>query len=254
MILENVLLWRTHHVTNRNSLDGGTNESQVTTVRLSFKSSTQLQQHVADLQRRDFFFRKSCINLQFSANTMLSAAEFLLLLDSWGCGVIYIPLRPVDFCINLIKTRVGVHSSLGPVFNVNMNHVVVCLILSDDSRSVSPDTSPPKVHHISRPVFPPEVLFLLVFKNLKGSFIFQQSLVFDWVPVRQSLYFFFSWMDSRFILSPSNFVVGLWSVFKPNPSLNAARHTNLSSDTPVAADGVCSSRGGRDFFWSLSEV
>lgn len=207
MILENVLLWRTHHVTNRNSLDGGTNESQVTTVRLSFKSSTQLQQHVADLQRRDFFFRKSCINLQFSANTMLSAAEFLLLLDSWGCGVIYIPLRPVDFCINLIKTRVGVHSSLGPVFNVNMNHVVVRLILSDDSRSVSPDTSPPKVHHISRPVFPPEVLFLLVFKNLKGSFIFQQSPVFDWVPVRQSLYFFFSWMDSRFILSPSNFVV-----------------------------------------------
>lgn len=128
-------------------------------------------------------------------------------LDSWGCGVIYIPLRPVDFCINLIKTRVGVHSSLGPVFNVNMNHVVAPLILSDDSRSVSPDTSPPKVHHISRPVFPPEVLFLLVFKNLKGSFIFQQSLVFDWVPVRQSLYFFFSWMDSRFILSPSNFVV-----------------------------------------------
>lgn len=133
-----------HITTNRNSLDGGTNESQVTTVRLSFKSSTRLQQHVADLQRCDFFFRKSCINLQFSANTMLSAAEFLLLLDSWGCGVIYIPLRPVDFCINLIKTRVGVHSSLGPVFNVNMNHVVVRLILSDDSRSVSPDTSPPK--------------------------------------------------------------------------------------------------------------
>lgn len=49
--------------------------------------------------------------------------------------------------------------------------------------------------------------FFLVFKNLKGSFIFQQSPVFDWVPVRQSLYFFFSWMDSRFILSPSNFVV-----------------------------------------------
>lgn len=135
-----------------------------------------------------------------------------------------------------------------------MNHVVAPLILSDDSRSVSPDTSPPKVHHISRPVFPPEVLFLLVFKNLKGSFIFQQSLVFDWVPVRQSLYFFFSWMDSRFILSPSTLLCSLWSVFKPNPSLNAARHTNLSSDTPVAADGVCSSRGGRLFLkliWSL---
>lgn len=86
-------------------------------------------------------------------------------LDSWGCGVIYIPLRPVDFCINLIKTRVGVHSSLGPVFNVNMNHVVAPLILSDDSRSVSPDTSPPKVHHISRPVFPPEVLFFLFLKT-----------------------------------------------------------------------------------------
>lgn len=96
--------------------------------------------------------------------------------------------------------------------------------------------------------------FFLVFKNLKGSFIFQQSLVFDWVPVRQSLYFFFSWMDSRFILSPSTLLCSLWSVFKPNPSLNAARHTNLSSDTPVAADGVCSLRGGRDFFWSLSEV
>lgn len=74
-------------------------------------------------------------------------------------------LAAFHFCINLIKTRVGVHSSLGPVFNVNMNHVVVRLILSDDSRSVSPDTSPPKVHHISRPVFPPEVLFFLFLKT-----------------------------------------------------------------------------------------
>lgn len=175
-------------------------------------------------------------------------------LDSWGCGVIYIPLRPVDFCINLIKTRVGVHSSLGPVFNVNMNHVVAPLILSDDSRSVSPDTSPPESSSHQQTCFSSWSAFFLVFKNLKGSFIFQQSLVFDWVPVRQSLYFFFSWMDSRFILSPSTLLCSLWSVFKPNPSLNAARHTNLSSDTPVAADGVCSPRGGRDFFWSLSEV
>lgn len=53
-------------------------------------------------------------------------------------------LAAFHFCINLIKTRVGVHSSLGPVFNVNMNHVVAPLILSDDSRSVSPDTSPPE--------------------------------------------------------------------------------------------------------------
>lgn len=171
-------------------------------------------------------------------------------LDSWGCGVIYIPLRPVDFCINLIKTRVG-----GRSFSMSTWITWSFVLFFPTTADLFPLIHPPlKVHHISRPVFPPEVLFLLVFKNLKGSFIFQQSLVFDWVPVRQSLYFFFSWMDSRFILSPSNFVVGLWSVFKPNPSLNAARHTNLSSDTPVAADGVCSSRGGRDFFWSLSEV
>lgn len=124
-------------------------------------------------------------------------------LDSWGCGVIYIPLRPVDFCINLIKTRVGVRSFSMSTW-ITWSFVLFFLTTADLFPLIHP---PLKVHHISRPVFPPEVLFLLVFKNLKGSFIFQQSLVFDWVPVRQSLYFFFSWMDSRFILSPSNFVV-----------------------------------------------
>lgn len=197
------------HITrNRNSRDGGTNESQVTTVRLSFKSSTRLQQHVADLQRRDFFFRKSCINLRFSANTMLSAAEFLLqtwFMRLWSYLHFTSPggLAAFHFCINLIKTRVG-----GRSFSMSTWITWSLLLFFPTTADLFPLIHPPlKVHHISRPVFPPEVLFLLVFKNLKGSFIFQQSLVFHWVPVRQSLYFFFSWMDSRFILSPSNFVV-----------------------------------------------
>lgn len=167
--VENVLLWR-HITRNRSSLDGGTNESLVPTVRSSFKSSTQLEQRVAHLQQRDFFFRKSCINLQFSANTLLSAAEFLL--QTWFMRLrSYLRstspggLAAFHFCINLIKTRVGVRSSLGPVFNLNMNHVLVHLILSDDSRSVSPDTSPLKVHHISRAVFLLKCFFSLFLKT-----------------------------------------------------------------------------------------
>lgn len=150
------------HITrNRNSLDGGTNESLVTTVRLSFKSSTQLQQHVADLQRRDFFFRKRCINLHFQRTQCWVLLSFSSKLDSWGCGVIYIPLRPVDFCINLIKTRVGVRS-----FSMSTWITWSLLLFFPTTADLFPLIHPPlKVHHISRPVFPPEVLFFLFLKT-----------------------------------------------------------------------------------------
>ena len=198
-----MLLWR-HITSNRNSFDRGTNESLV-------------------------FFRKGWINLQFSANTMLSAAEFLpqtWFMRLWSflhfispCG-----LTAFHFCINLIK-------------NVCCcSFVVVRLILSDVSRSVSPDTSPPRKFITSADrFFLLKCFFPLVFKNLKGDFILQQPLVFDWVPVRQSLYFFFSWMDSRFILSPSSLLCSLWSVFKPSrsserrsPHKPVLRHTSRS--------------------------
>lgn len=150
------------HITrNRSSRDGGTNESQVTTVRLSFKSSTRLQQHVADLQRRDFFFRKRCINLHFQRTQCWVLLSFSSKLDSWGCGVIYISLRPVDFCINLIKTRVGVRSFSMSTW-ITWSFVLFFLTTADLFPLIHP---PLKVHHISRPVFPPEVLFCLFLKT-----------------------------------------------------------------------------------------
>ena len=133
-------------------------------------------------------------------------------------------LTAFHFCINLIK-------------NVCCcSFVVVRLILSDVSRSVSPDTSPPRKFITSADrFFLLKCFFPLVFKNFKGDFILQQPLVFDWVPVRQSLYFFFSWMDSRFILSPSSLLCSLWSVFKPSrsserrsPHKPVLRHTSRS--------------------------
>lgn len=70
-------------------------------------------------------------------------------------------LAAFHFCINLIKTRVGVR-----LFSMSTWITWSLLLFFPTTADLFPLIHPPlKVHHISRPVFPPEVLFFLFLKT-----------------------------------------------------------------------------------------